>query len=81
MHTYALFRFVMNYETTLNDRIQRYSDQTVRWDIPKEGGGVNDYMELLVKETVTLHKVLSRYLSVSVVEVRSCLYCFIIGLI
>ena len=44
--------------------------QTVRWDIPKEGDGVNDYMELLVKETVTLHKVLSRYLSLSVVEVR-----------
>lgn len=27
-------------------------------------------MELLVKETVTLHKVLSRYLPPSVVEVR-----------
>lgn len=27
-------------------------------------------MELLVKETVTLHKVLSRYLAISVVEVR-----------
>ena len=39
--------------------------------MPKEGGGVNDYMELLVKETVTLHKVLSRYLSVSVVEVSN----------
>lgn len=44
--------------------------QTVKWDVPKEGGGVNDYMELLVKETVTLHKVLSRYLALSVVEVR-----------
>ena len=43
--------------------------QTVKWDALKEGGGVNDYMELLVKETVTLHKVLSRYLSISVVEV------------
>ena len=43
--------------------------QTVKWDVPKEGGGINDYMELLVKETVTLHKVLSRYLSISVVEV------------
>jgi len=30
---------------------------------------VNDYMEVLVKETVTLHKVLSRYLSTPVVEV------------
>ena len=28
-------------------------------------------MQTLVKETVTLHKVLSRYLSVAVVEVRS----------
>ncbi|THG97756.1 hypothetical protein EW026_g4306 [Hermanssonia centrifuga] len=42
--------------------------QAVRWDIAKQGGGVNDYMELLVKETVTLHKVLSRYLSLSIVE-------------
>ena len=33
--------------------------------------GVNAYMEVLVKETVTLHKVLSRYLLPSVVEVRS----------
>ncbi|KAH9930608.1 Vps54-like protein-domain-containing protein [Fomitopsis serialis] len=31
-------------------------------------GGVNDYMEVIVKDTVTLHKVLSRYLSGSVVE-------------
>ena len=43
--------------------------QAVRWDVPKEGQGVNDYMEVLVKETVTLHKVLSRYLPASVVEV------------
>lgn len=50
--------------------------QSVNWDIPKPGGGVNDYMELLVKETVTLHKVLSRYLSAPVVEVR--LFCIIL---
>lgn len=37
--------------------------------MPKPSGGVNDYIEILVKETVTLHKVLSRYLSTSVVEV------------
>ncbi|KAG6837266.1 hypothetical protein H0H93_012271 [Arthromyces matolae] len=43
--------------------------QAVDWNIPKPGGGVNDYVEVLVKETVTLHKVLSRYLSVPVVEV------------
>ncbi|KAI0705950.1 Vps54-like protein-domain-containing protein [Cytidiella melzeri] len=42
--------------------------QVVNWDVPKPGGGANEYMELLAKETVTLHKVLSRYLSVSVVE-------------
>ncbi|THU85634.1 Vps54-domain-containing protein [Dendrothele bispora CBS 962.96] len=40
----------------------------VDWDVPKPDGGVNSYMELLVKETETLHKVLSRYLSTTVVE-------------
>ncbi|KAJ3993958.1 vacuolar protein sorting-associated protein 54 [Lentinula boryana] len=40
----------------------------INWNIPKAGGGINDYIELLVKETVTLHKVLSRYLSAAVVE-------------
>ena len=45
--------------------------QSVRWDIPMPSDGVNTYMEVLVKETVTLHKVLSRYLLPSVVEVRS----------
>ncbi|KAH9928538.1 Vps54-like protein-domain-containing protein [Epithele typhae] len=40
--------------------------QAVKWDVPKEG--VNEYMEVLIKETVTLHKVLSRYLPASVVE-------------
>ena len=44
--------------------------QTVDWTVPKPGGGVNEYMEILVKETTTLHKVLSRYLALSVVEVR-----------
>jgi vacuolar protein sorting-associated protein 54 len=44
--------------------------QAVDWNVPKPGGGVNDYMEVLVKETATLHKVLSRYLSTPVVEVR-----------
>ncbi|KAJ3935024.1 MAG: vacuolar protein sorting-associated protein 54 [Lentinula lateritia] len=41
---------------------------TINWNVPPAGGGVNDYIELLVKETVTLHKVLSRYLSAAVVE-------------
>ncbi|KAK7054653.1 hypothetical protein VNI00_003116 [Paramarasmius palmivorus] len=51
------------------DKLKR----TLDWNVPKTGGGVNDYMELLVKETVTLHKVLSRYLSSTVVEVRDFL--------
>lgn len=37
--------------------------------MPKPGGGINDYMEVLVKETVTLHKVLTRYLATPIVEV------------
>ena len=48
--------------------------QTVDWTVPKPGGGVNEYMEILVKETTTLHKVLSRYLALSVMEVRKFLY-------
>ncbi|KAF7311494.1 Vps54 domain-containing protein [Mycena kentingensis (nom. inval.)] len=40
--------------------------RTVDWATPRDG--VNGYMTLLVKETVTLHKVLSRHLSVAVVE-------------
>lgn len=44
--------------------------RAVQWDRPSPAGKqVNDYMELLVKETVTLHKVLSRYLASAVVEV------------
>lgn len=50
--------------------------QTVDWTVPKPGGGVNEYMEILVKETATLHKVLSRYLASSVVEVRCFLFFF-----
>jgi vacuolar protein sorting-associated protein 54 len=41
----------------------------VDWAAPAPAGRpVSDYMELLVKETVTLHKVLSRYLALPVVE-------------
>ncbi|KAF9246439.1 Vps54-like protein-domain-containing protein [Melanogaster broomeanus] len=42
--------------------------QSTDWEIPRQGDGANDYMQLLVKETVTLHKVLSRYLSAPIVE-------------
>ncbi|KAF4576665.1 hypothetical protein EYR36_000738 [Pleurotus pulmonarius] len=40
----------------------------VDWNVPKPGDGVNDYIEILVKETVTLHKVLTRYLPTPTVE-------------
>ncbi|KAG9318566.1 Vps54-like protein-domain-containing protein [Chiua virens] len=54
----------------MGDRIGAHvkSLQAVNWEIPRRDDGVNDYMELLVKETVTLHKVLSRYLSAPIVE-------------
>lgn len=42
--------------------------QAIDWSASRDG--VNDYMTVLVKETVTLHKVLSRYLQESVLEVR-----------
>ncbi|EGN95540.1 hypothetical protein SERLA73DRAFT_186602 [Serpula lacrymans var. lacrymans S7.3] len=54
----------------MGDRISAHvkSLQAVNWDALKQGQGINDYMDLLTKETVTLHKVLSRYLSAPVVE-------------
>lgn len=55
--------------------------QTVDWTVPKPGGGVNEYMEILVKETTTLHKVLSRYLALSVVEVRRFLSFLYLGIL
>ncbi|KAF9651471.1 Vps54-domain-containing protein [Thelephora ganbajun] len=42
--------------------------QSIDWDTLPTNPGINNYMEVLVKETVTLYKLLSRYLSVSVVE-------------
>ena len=44
--------------------------QEVRWDIPPPQQGPNAYVEQLVKETVTLHKVLSKYLGGGSAEVR-----------
>jgi len=46
----------------MGDRL-RYikSSNGIRWDAPPAMSGANEYMELLVKETVTLHEVLSRY--------------------
>ena len=43
--------------------------QGVKWETIQAGSQYpNDYMKLLVQETVTLHKVLSRYLASAVVE-------------
>ncbi|KAJ3850623.1 vacuolar protein sorting-associated protein 54 [Lentinula lateritia] len=52
----------------LSAHIKSLQARTINWNVPPARGGVNDYIELLVKETVTLHKVLSRYLSAAVVE-------------
>ncbi|KAH9989086.1 Vps54-like protein-domain-containing protein [Russula compacta] len=54
----------------MGDRLTAHikSLNAIKWDVPPAKPGVNDYMELLVKETVTLHKVLSRYLANVVVE-------------
>ncbi|KAI6022748.1 Vps54-like protein-domain-containing protein [Pisolithus marmoratus] len=54
----------------MGDRINAHTKslQGVNWEAPKQNDGVHDYMELLVKETVTLHKVLSRYLAAPTVE-------------
>ncbi|KAI9450725.1 Vps54-like protein-domain-containing protein [Lactarius psammicola] len=54
----------------MGDRLAAHikSLNAIRWDAPPAKPGVNEYMELLVKETVTLHKVLSRYLASAVVE-------------
>ncbi|KAF8263057.1 Vps54-like protein-domain-containing protein [Lactarius quietus] len=54
----------------MGDRLSAHikSLNAIRWDAPPPKPGTNEYMELLVKETVTLHKVLSRYLASAVVE-------------
>jgi vacuolar protein sorting-associated protein 54 len=53
----------------MGDRLVAHckSLQVVDWSASRDT--VNEYMVLLVKETVTLHKVLSRYLQESVLEV------------
>ncbi|EKM82490.1 hypothetical protein AGABI1DRAFT_117956 [Agaricus bisporus var. burnettii JB137-S8] len=54
----------------MGDRLTAHIEslKAIDWAQPNDGG-VNAYMQTLVKETVTLHKVLSRYLSAAVVEV------------
>ncbi|KAJ7286116.1 retrograde transporter [Mycena rebaudengoi] len=52
----------------MGDRLSTHirTFQAVDWTVPREG--VNSYMSVLVRETVTLHKVLSRHLSAAVIE-------------
>ncbi|KAF8637425.1 hypothetical protein AX17_002920 [Amanita inopinata Kibby_2008] len=54
----------------MGDRLNAHikSLQSVDWNIPKAGNGVNEYMEILTRDTVMLHKVLTRYLSIPTVE-------------
>lgn len=54
----------------MGDRLTAHcrSLQTVDWTASRDSP--NDYIVMLVKETVTLHKVLSRYLQENVLEVR-----------
>jgi vacuolar protein sorting-associated protein 54 len=45
-------------------------EQEINWEAVPEKAGPRPYAEMLVKETATLHKVLSKYLAPSTVEVR-----------
>lgn len=42
--------------------------QEIDWEASVEKAGPHPYAEMLVKETATLHKVLSKYLAPSTVE-------------
>ena len=55
----------------MSDRINQHMKalQAVDWESTKEEG-VNGYMTLMTKETMTLHKVLTKFLALPVVEVR-----------
>jgi len=46
-------------------------EQEVQWETAATEPGPNSYMRLLVKETETLYKVLSKYLNAGVLQVRS----------
>ena len=48
---------------------EKHSSQSVDWDASGEKDTARPYAEMLVKETATLHKVLSKYLSQQTVEV------------
>ncbi|CAE7174761.1 unnamed protein product [Rhizoctonia solani] len=47
----------------MGDRLALTAEQEIDWTIPNSKPPPNTYMEVLVKETATLHKVLTRYLS------------------
>ena len=44
--------------------------QEVNWEATPEKDGPRTYADMLVKETSTLHKVLSKYLAIQTVEVN-----------
>ncbi|KAH8117189.1 Vps54-domain-containing protein [Phellopilus nigrolimitatus] len=52
----------------MGDRLSAHCKTLQALDWSKPHDGANDYMTVLVKETVTLHKVLSRYLQEGVLE-------------
>jgi len=54
----------------MGDRLTAHckSLHAIDWDQEPGGGGPNSYMEMLIKETLTLHKVLSKYLTSQAVE-------------
>lgn len=59
----------------MSDRINQHMKalQAVDWESTKDEG-VNGYMTLMTKETMTLHKVLTKFLALPVVEVRLFVY-------
>jgi len=46
-----------------------FPPQSINWDDTQPAEGPNMYMKVLMKETLTLHKVLSKYLATQAVEV------------
>ncbi|KAG8787950.1 hypothetical protein FRC15_007011 [Serendipita sp. 397] len=57
----------------MNDRLEFHCKglRTVQWDAPAEGSpadGPNSYMQGLIREAVTLHKVLTKYLGSTATE-------------
>ena len=57
----------------MSDRLSVHCSalRAIDWEATPQRDAPNGYAELLVKETATLHKVLSKYLAQSTVEVSS----------